>query len=378
MKKFHLLHILLLLFFISHLLSCLPDEKLVDHVTDMCSVCLDVMALNATDKPLIMTRCGHTFHNKCISDWMAIPSHLSCPICRKVITDNPIIEEIMAEKEKVMEQTTSDGSAPETQISSNLEHYLKCNNLQAAVFIAIFEQDIISRNVLCRHLLEGHDLCTMATSDEEVVRMLLNQLSNISQIIINGTPLLRYAASHDRPEITRILLPKPMEMYGQDDSGYTPLMWHTLNDIHGLPAMLAEVMDNVDQVSNSGCTALHYASWMGRADVVKILLGKTHSLYKQDIEGETALIQALTFNHFDVAAMLAEVMDDVDQVDNKGTTALHYACIRGWADVVRILLPKAKLFNKENNRGQTPLQLARSYNHVKVAEFIEAEIISRS
>lgn len=96
MKIFLHLLILLLPLFISHVLSRLIGGNSVEDMDNVCPVCYDSML-----DIVFMTRCRHNFHCQCISKWIGIDP--TCPMCKRTITGDPVIEEIMAAKLKTME-----------------------------------------------------------------------------------------------------------------------------------------------------------------------------------------------------------------------------------------------------------------------------------
>ena len=49
---------------------------------EKCAICLSLMIYPRLTRTLI---CGHTFHRKCINEWINIKHHTSCPICRESI-----------------------------------------------------------------------------------------------------------------------------------------------------------------------------------------------------------------------------------------------------------------------------------------------------
>ena len=292
-----ILIVLLVNVFISLVFSSPEGTNLKGRDVDNCTICLQNLS-----KSGYIARCGHIYHQVCIQDWLQKQS--TCPLCRNIISDNPVIEELIAEKEKVMKQPVSYGCPSVPQISPEMELCIKLYDLLAAVFIAIFEQDKISRNVLCHYLLEDQHLCTMATSDEEVVQIFLEQIENVDQIVINGQSLLHYAACKGRPEIMRIILSKARCLDKQTIDGDTALMLALLYDKFDVAAMLANQMVNVDQENEYGFTALDHANSKGRADVVEILSTKTDRINKKDSCGTTPLRVALIYNHFDVVWLL--------------------------------------------------------------------------
>jgi len=53
---------------------------------NMCAICHDQMILN---KDVSVLECGHKFHDKCLESIIQY-GHITCPICREVISDNII------------------------------------------------------------------------------------------------------------------------------------------------------------------------------------------------------------------------------------------------------------------------------------------------
>ena len=48
----------------------------IDNPNEECSICLDI-----NNKIWIKTKCNHTYHQECFTDWIKI--NKSCPICRE-------------------------------------------------------------------------------------------------------------------------------------------------------------------------------------------------------------------------------------------------------------------------------------------------------
>jgi len=59
------------------------DES--DEDEDECPICADGLDPSDVHAPLVLTECGHRFHRKCFTDWLAKGNN-SCPYCRK---ENP-------------------------------------------------------------------------------------------------------------------------------------------------------------------------------------------------------------------------------------------------------------------------------------------------
>ena len=83
-----------------------------------CSVCLSDISL--FDKEVSVTHCGHFFHSRCLSNWLA--QQKNCPECRARVTRNNCARNIFP---KVNEETASKLKMLEDQ----------CESLQNEIFL---------------------------------------------------------------------------------------------------------------------------------------------------------------------------------------------------------------------------------------------------
>ncbi|VBB29337.1 unnamed protein product [Acanthocheilonema viteae] len=67
-----------------------------------CQVCLDVLALNECSA----TRCGHTFHLRCIVRWFK--NSRVCPVCRKEVTPTDLIPQLFFQVEDDQNSSSDD------------------------------------------------------------------------------------------------------------------------------------------------------------------------------------------------------------------------------------------------------------------------------
>jgi ankyrin repeat protein len=117
--------------------------------------------------------------------------------------------------------------------------------------------------------------------------------------------------------------------------------------------------------------ALHVASKLGLADVVKLLMPMCQ-LNLQDEEGYTALHHAASKGHGSVVAMLLHSgSTKVDIPSKTQVTALWLAANHGHCDVVRALAEmQANLEVREFSTQRTPLSQAASNGHIAVVDFL--------
>lgn len=128
----------------------------------------------------------------------------------------------------------------------------------------------------------------------------------------------------------------------KDSSGWTPLMIaSSLPNAAGLPAVeiLLSRDADVKMASNTGGTALHFATSKSNIDVVKALLAAGASARVKDKRGQLPLHRAAAAGHMPlVKLLLKEGKSPVNASDRDGLTALHHAISEGHGDVAVELL----------------------------------------
>ena len=212
-----------------------------------------------------------------------------------------------------------------------------------------------------------------------------------------GATPLHLAAEEQHSEVAEILLSAGANADAQDRKGRTPLMIAVTGDmefqkikprgtapsesvdgaglrwrdqekaaiIHTLGAAAA----NVDEVYESGRTALHFAAMAGIPDLVDGLLDSDGSFedLKKDIEDAwrdrvrdrcPVLIHAQTQGLPMTVEALMEVGASGGVRDDKGWTPLHYAAWLGIASNVRALIDAGASVDVCTPEGGTPLHVA--------------------
>lgn len=197
-----------------------------------------------------------------------------------------------------------------------------------------------------------------------------------------------------------------------EDSHQTGLLYMTVvnNDVPRLATLLKSSHVNINQMTRSGLSALHFASIYGYTDCIKLLLQYPDINVNQGTgtNGETPLHIALTQQHLDTFRYLLqhdktdvnvcrkdgynalqiaacngclEYLNEmikikrlnVNQATSDGVTALHIAVQNNQIECVRALLAHPEIdINAITNKGATALMLAAAFNHIDIAK----EIIS--
>jgi len=105
----------------------------------------------------------------------------------------------------------------------------------------------------------------------------------------------------------------------------------------GVVKQLVEEGDNINQ-EVMGCTALHYAAFYNRKDIVEFLISMGAELNAKNSSGLTPLAWAVDRGLVDIAWMLLEAEADPAIADSKGNTPLHKATTLKNSQMVETLL----------------------------------------
>jgi ankyrin repeat protein len=220
------------------------------------------------------------------------------------------------------------------------------------------------------------------------------------------TPL-HLASDSGYPLVVLELLEHGAELDPRDNKGRTPLHLvsaRTIVEREDEPErfLLAQLLvtrgADVQAQDDDNATPLHFASYHGRADIVKLLLDQGANAGVKDNKGRSSLHEVSPGIHrykhyhsggeyipgdrvyppkkaFDVALLLVDLNVDVNALDNDHTTPLHLASSHGILEVARLLLERGATANAKNVHGQTPLHLvsqseAFSHENSEVARLL--------
>jgi ankyrin repeat protein len=115
----------------------------------------------------------------------------------------------------------------------------------------------------------------------------------------------------------------------------------------------------INTMSLMGYTALHFASYRGHIDLIKLLIehGANHEI--QNNKGLSVLHIAAQGDMLESIIYFKIKFDmSFDVRDKEGSTPLHWACYSGSERVVGYLLTHSININSRDDSGMTPLHLA--------------------
>src|SRR6266550_2425108 len=138
----------------------------------------------------------------------------------------------------------------------------------------------------------------------------------------------------------------------------------------------AEVLKLLGQGANenakdkAGWTALLWAAFSGRTDIVRALLEKGANVNATDDSGKTPLMSAAFRGHTDTVRTLLEKGADVNAKSKAGRTALMSASDLGQLDTVRVLLEQGADVDAKDRKGVTALRLAEKYKYSSIVALL--------
>jgi ankyrin repeat protein len=145
-----------------------------------------------------------------------------------------------------------------------------------------------------------------------------------------------------------------------------------LGDKRALQAAYRSRPDLIDAHSPDGFTALGFAAYFGRLEIVAALLdlGANPNVKSTNGLGVAPLHSALAGGQSAIALLLIEGGSDLNLPNAEGWTALHYCSDIGDAEMAELLLERGVDHSIKNNDGRTAAELATDVGHEHVAEAI--------
>jgi serine/threonine-protein phosphatase 6 regulatory ankyrin repeat subunit B len=170
-------------------------------------------------------------------------------------------------------------------------------------------------------------------------------------------------------QLSQMLVDLSADVNAEDDQSRTPL--HRVLETHGHPdkdrSSLVQLLVergagvNVNARNENGETLLHWASYHGQLQFVRMLIDHGANVNAEDNQGRTPLHRASEAkgssggDHFSIAQLLMEHGADVNTRHENRETPLHSASYQGQLQLVQMLVDHGANVNAENSQARTPL-----------------------
>lgn len=144
----------------------------------------------------------------------------------------------------------------------------------------------------------------------EDIAVLRNTRTDVNVKDLLGRTPLHIAVERGYGDIALFLVENGAEVNITDANGNTPLIFiiHKTGDVQ-ITRRLLEKGAAVNAQNRTGETALMYAAWRGRADIVQLLLENQADATLKNRQGDTALTLAESKQHLEIVRMLRSVME---------------------------------------------------------------------
>jgi ankyrin repeat protein len=177
-----------------------------------------------------------------------------------------------------------------------------------------------------------------------------------------GRTVVHAAADRGHEDMLTFLISEGAQANSRDEYGYTPFMLAFGEGHMGVVKVLLQHVgpEALQETNEQGMTALHYAAWCGKEEIVSFLLGQGAQADSRDEDGTTPFISACDKGHMGVVRLLLQHVgpEALQETDTKGRTALHFAAKWGHEDIVTFLLGQGAQANSRDDVGTTPLMWA--------------------
>lgn len=218
------------------------------------------------------------------------------------------------------------------------------------------KQDLVS---ICNELIDGRTLAqAIAAKDKSaILDYVLKAGVNFRDI---DETLLHIAVSQKAKNTVKLMLIHGAALSHAADDGKTPL--HIAAET-GAMQILTEILEYggknvIDELEQSGCTALTLACMNGREDAAATLIDHGASI---DIKIPYAPLHSSAFTgNVNMIRLLLHKGADINFQDSSGETALHYAAYKGQKKVVQELLKQGAKTDISDVKRKQSIDLAKT------------------
>ncbi|XP_067088925.1 protein TANC2 isoform X1 [Osmerus mordax] len=232
-------------------------------------------------------------------------------------------------------------------------------------------------------------LRNLYTPNIKVSRLLILGGANVNyrSEVLNNAPVLCVHAHLGYVETAGLLLENGAHVDGESDSGLTALGYASAAGHLAIVTTLCSRKAKVDHLDRNGQCALVHAALRGHLEVVKFLVqcdwnpdGQPPGAFTKSHAVQQALIAAASMGYTEIASYLLDLPEKDEEEEERaqinsfdtlwGETALTAAAGRGKLDVCRLLLEQGAAVGQPNRRGIVPLFSAVRQGHWQIVDLL--------
>jgi ankyrin repeat protein len=193
--------------------------------------------------------------------------------------------------------------------------------------------------------------------DQQQVRALLNQRTDVNARAGDGSTALLWAAHWNDIETANLLIRAGADPNAANDLRMTPLSQACLNGSAPFVGLLLKAGANPTTPVATGVPPIMTCAKSGSADAVEMLLARGAGVNATEpAQNQTALMWAAAEHHPAVVGMLIDAKADLRAHTKNGFTALHFAAREGDIESARQLLAAGVNIDIRSQPAPSPAQ----------------------
>lgn len=183
--------------------------------------------------------------------------------------------------------------------------------------------------------------------------------------------VLLQAIEKNMERLSYVLIKRDRELGSLDDKGRS-VLWHSANNgrLRTTENLLAAGKIDLNQTDVNGNSAVAQAIKNGHEEVTRLLVKWGADLSTQTNEGNTLLMLAVLSKKPEIVGLLLQRKVEVNTQDNVGDTALMMAAATGQDRVIEMLINAGADMQLRNKEELNAYQIAQNAGYQDAAEFI--------
>ena len=202
----------------------------------------------------------------------------------------------------------------------------------------------------------------------------------------NGLTPLHYSVFRDNYELTIIIINEIKKRLGMSSNkianfvnektneGFTALHFAVSNGNLEMLKLLKQYGAKFEAITNLGKNAVHIAAEMNQATMlIHLILNEPLDIFCLDENGSTPLHWACYSGSFETVNYLLSLKADINAQDNENITPLFLAVDNNRENIVRILLMNGADKDLPNKKKEYPIDIARKKNYKRIKNLLNSK-----